>query len=116
MTEIQRERINSRAPEGQSVFIENWGILYDIQEPIICARFEAEEVDFKNQDSFLFHSFKILDVVLEEICPKITLLHYKKIFDLIHYKEDREENITWYVYYITVARLEHLLSCLGYII
>jgi hypothetical protein len=117
MTNEQIERINAKAPEDQGIFVEPCGVLYNVKKPVIYAKFE-EDLIFENSEGFLFHFFKILDVVLEEICPKITLLHYKKIFDLVCYKEETEEYgnryVNYFVYYIVISDLENLLKFLGY--
>jgi len=118
------ERINSKCPYDQGVFFQPNGIPDGIMEHVIISSYESsgmeggscwgDEPQYFSRNQPTEH-MRVLDIVLEEIAPNISYLHYKKISTLIN----NSEKTHWEYYgnytesvveYIVVSELEKLLE------
>ena len=97
MTQELIDEINEKCPYNQGIFFQPSGISTDIKELVIYSRYESEGRggscwDDENTVNDIYHydapkdHFKVLDIVLEGIAPKLSYLQYKKIQELV--KED----------------------------
>jgi len=101
LTKEQIENINKEAPmdwqtNEQGVFAEPNGIPNEVKEPVIYMRWETGGVsggscwDSSNPQPYTTDgepSFKVLDLVLKELCPDISYLMFKGIEELINDSE-----------------------------
>ena len=58
---------------------------------------------------------KVLDIILEKLCPKLTYLQYKKLQELVHDSEKTEWEYygnckDWKIQYILVSDFEKFLE------
>lgn len=100
LTKEQIESINKESPmdwqtNDQGVFTEPNGIPNEVKEPVIYMRWKTGGVrggscwDSSKPEPYTTDepSFKVLDLVLKEICPDISFLIFKGIEKLINVSE-----------------------------
>lgn len=115
---------NVYGEHDQGIFSEPNGIPSRIKEPVIYLRWHTGGVTggscWENSRNKTYETslkepkFKCLDLVLEELKPKISFLQYREIEDLIHHDDWSEReyygNCTdWSIKYIILSELEYLL-------
>ena len=120
------DKINARedVPYEQGIYYQPFGVPDDIKEYVIYSKYthggakggscwgdNAEEYTSEKPENHM----AILDIVLEEIAPKITFLMYRKIQRLIQSNKEH----TWEYYgnytddtieYLKVSDLENFLK------
>lgn len=109
----------------QGIFVQPNYVPHDIKEPVIYSWYETGGVrggscwDSSNPQRYIEdipkNHMQVLDMVLEEVCPNISYLQYKKIQNLIHDNEetDREyygNSTDYYVEYILISEFEKLIE------
>ena len=126
MKEELIKAINEKCPYDQGIFFQPFGIPDGIETHVVYSRVETGGTSGGNcwnddearpyvADEAEEEPMKVLDILLEEIAPKITYLQYKKIQKLIHSNEHTEwqyyGNSTDYkIEYILLPELENLLA------
>ena len=94
------EQINSKCPDEQGIFFQPSMIPVDVKEHVVYTRYETGGVSggscWGNEDQEAYSKippkdrFKVLDLVLEQLKPKITYLQYKEIENMIQTNEDTD--------------------------
>jgi hypothetical protein len=125
LTKEQIEKINAAAPmewqtNEQGVFTEPYGISNHIKEPVIYMRWHVGGLqggscwDDSDPRPYTVNTpkpeFTVLDLVLRELMPNITLLQFRKVLRLVEgtHKTDYEYygNCTEYeIEYIVLSKL-----------
>ena len=125
--EINNHLCNELNLYDQGIFVQPTFIPTDIKEPVIYTRYETggysggscwndNPASYSNKEMST-DKFKVLDVVLEKLCPQITYLQYKKIDSMIHTNEETEReyygnSTDWKVEYIILSELENYITSL----
>jgi hypothetical protein len=121
------KKINEQCPYNQGIFTQPYGIPTDVKTPVVYTRYTiggysggscwGDEAERFEEDAPK-DKWKVLDLVLKEICPTITYLQYKEIEDLIH--DNEETQLEYYgnstdekIEYIILEELEELLEAFG---
>lgn len=94
LTDDQIKRINKQCPYGQGVFLQPFGIPDSVKELVVYGSYESGGVsggncwnDAKPEPYFNEpprDRMMVLDLIMEELCPNITLLQYRKIEKMIN--------------------------------
>jgi len=125
LSEEQIQKINKECPYEQGVFYQPYGVPVHIKEHVIYCRYEISGYEGGScwgEDEPHYYErdppkdrMKVLDIVLEELCPKITYLQYREIERLIH--DNTETKYEYYgnsedykIEYIILSELCKLLS------
>lgn len=118
------EEINEECPYDQGIFFQPYGIPDGIEELVIYSRYESGGNTGGNcwgGTAYPYTSdipkdhMKVLDIILEKVCPKISYLQYKKIQELVHDSEKSDweyygNSTDWRIEYILLSELETLLE------
>lgn len=118
--------INAMCPCDQGIFFQPSGIPVDIKEHVIYGRYltggrrggnfmESQSRPFTEEPPA--DRMKVLDIVLEKLCPGITYLQYKKIASMIHTNEETEceyygNYSEFMIEYIILSELERYIDAL----
>jgi len=128
LTEEQIKQINNECPYNQGIFFEPYGIPIGIKEKVIYCRYETGGYSggscWDDSDPQPYNEeppsdrMKVLDLVLAEICPNISYLHYRAITGLIHDNNETEHeyygnSTDWKVEYIKLSELYALINQLN---
>ena len=121
-------KINEKCPSDQGIFKEPYGIPVNIKEPVIYTRVRTGGYEggdylgtkpvYCKEDYTL--GWDVLDILLEEIAPEITLLQFRKIQKLIKTNEKTQSDDfygnsdEYLIGYIILRELVELLKSLGY--
>jgi len=126
LTSSDIEYINSNCPNSeQGIYTQPFGIPVDVKEPVIYMRHETGgwrgggygEFDtakpYENEEPK--PKFKVLDLTLNRLVPKLTYLQYRQVEELIHTNNETEReyygNSTDYeIQYIVLSELYKLLE------
>lgn len=128
MTEELIKKINALCPENQGIFKEGWCIPNDIKEQCIYTRWETggykggsyHEDDYAHPYTVEAPAdrYKVLDLILAELCPNITYLQYKEI-DKLWNDSDYSENeyygnsTDWQIEFMRLSVLEDYINSLN---
>ena len=129
MTQELIDKINKECPYEQGIFFQPTGISTNVKELVIYSRYlkgskggscwddENTINEYQEYDIPKDH-LKVLDIVLENIAPKLTYLQYKNVQELIHQDEDTDSgyygDYTDYVSeYIILRELEEYLATIN---
>jgi hypothetical protein len=120
------EKINNTCPEDQGIFVQPSGIPTTIKGPVVYMRYPTggmtgggyHENDYKHPFTIDERpSFKVLDLVLQELKPGITYLQYKQVEELVYNENGETDNEDYYgnytdyeINYVILEDLEQLLS------
>ncbi len=125
LTQEQITKINNECPYDQGVFVQPNGIPVSIKEPVIYTRYETGGYSggscWDDSDPQPYTSeipkdkFKVLDLVLKELCPNISYLQYKEIESLIDYNNYSENEYygncsNYQIEFIQTSKLYNLLE------
>ena len=114
------DEINSKCPSDQGVFMQPYGIPVDIKELVVYTRYKTGGTrgysyhdDSENEEYATpepANKWEVLDIVLEELCPNISYLQYRKIIKLMHDNDETENeyygnSTEWKVEYIILSEL-----------
>lgn len=125
LTKEQIIAINQLAPSAQGIFLQPYGIPTHIKELVIYCRYEIGGYSGGNcwDNSEPTYSsktapkdkMKVLDLVLKELNPNITLLQFREIEKLIHTNKETEyeyygNSTNWEVEYIILSDLYKYLE------
>lgn len=124
MTQEQIDKINSQCPYNQGIFVQPNHVPVHIKEPVIMSRYVksgysggsccGDKPTYFTKELPKDH-LQVLDLVLQELCPKISYLQYKSISRLIHSNEETDWNYygntdDWYCEYIILSELEKFIE------
>ena len=119
------DKINSKSDSyEQGIYKEPYGIPVHIKDYVLYNRYSTggysggncwnddRPTYYRNDDD---NEFKILDIFLEEFCPNISYLQYRKVKELIHTNNEREyeyygNSTDWEIQYIIISELFDLLE------
>lgn len=119
------EKVNAKCPYGQGIFVQPNGVPTRIKEPVIFSYYvKAGKSGGSCWDSpkpFVNHNvpqdhLRVLEVVLEELCPKITYLQYRRLNAILQSNEDFREHDyygnfeDWCVNFITESNFKRFLQ------
>lgn len=120
------KEINKKCPYGQGIFVQPNGIPVSIKEPVIYSSYVNGGMsgggywDNAKLEPFISDKPKdhmlVLDLVLEEICPTMSFLHYKRISKFVRETskragQDYYGNYDDYVIeYIILSQLEEMIA------
>ena len=100
LTKKQIEEINKKCPFDQGIFTEPWGIPTHIKEPVIYTVYITGGVDggtcWEDSDPQRFAEeppkdrYKVIELVLSILMPKITFIEYKQVEALMHTNDETE--------------------------
>ncbi len=128
MTEDIIKKINDKCPSNQGIFREPYGIPTHIKDLVIYGRYQTGGVsggscwDSSNPQSYWEPEpedrFKVLEIVLDELCPNIKYLEFRKIQCLIKSNDETEyeyygNSTDWKCEYIILSDLESLIETFG---
>lgn len=128
------KKINLLAPNSwqineQGVFLQPYGVPVHIKEYVIYMRWSSGGIsggscwDYCNPQSYRNEGskpiFGVLDLVLKELAPNISYLHFREIEKLIHSNSETEyeyygNRIDFEIEYIILSELIHTLLKNGY--
>lgn len=129
LTQEQIQKINKECPYDQGIFNEPFGIPNNVKGLVIYGRYESGGVsggscwDSSNPQPYYRESppdrMKVLDLVLREINPNISVLDYRLISGLIQSSTDTDweyygNHTDYVVEYVLLEELYQTLEKLGY--
>ena len=123
MTQEQIDKINAQCPRDQGIFVQPNHVPVHIKEPVIMSRYVQSGWSggscWSDVKSFVRtcpkDHMKVLDLVLNELCPMISYLQYKEINQLIHTNEETDHyyygnSDDWFCEYIILSELEKFIE------
>jgi len=119
------KKINKECPYGQGIFKEPYGIPVSVKGLVVYTRYGTGGYSggscWDDSDPQPYYEsepkekFKVLDLLLEEIFPKISYMQYKKIESIVRTNEETEweyygNSTDWKIEFIELDKLLKLLD------
>jgi len=127
LTSSDIEYINSNCPDSeQGVYFQPFGIPVSIKEHVIYMRHKTGGMEGGGYGEKSIAKpytsdepepkFKVLDLVLDTLMPKLTYLQYREVQDLIRTNDDKERHdyygncTNYHIQYVIISELIELLK------
>jgi len=125
MDEDLIRKINLKCPYGQGIFFQPNGVPTSINEHVIYSQYVKSGKSggscWGTEPEWFYNEppkdhMKVLDIVLEEVCPNITFLQYKKLSGLIRSNDEYcADNYygnfdNWHVDFIPLSEFEEFIN------